>query len=229
MLCCNLNFHQQIRVQFYCDMDTQQVQWLRYHLENRDSCKHVPLRDMMTRASSKTDLSPWWWIMSIFFKHNRNTLSIIWTHKAKCMFMCMHVCVCVCIHVWCFFMSLHLLIGLITDLLSASHSMRRKNKLLGHMKRSRECLHTHTHTCSTHLSQFRSVTVLFDSLPAGDLSFIVSTPWSLVLSLALPVHNISLPVSTSVSVYFALTVGGKLNLLPEIPLYVLFLLSIHLQ
>lgn len=229
MLCCNLNFHQQIRVQFYCDMDTQQVQWLRYHLENRDSCKHVPLRDAMTRASSKTDLSPWWWIMSIFFKHNRNTLSIIWTHKAKCMFLCMHVCVCV--HTCVMFLHVSSSFDWFNYRLTVSFPLNAQEKLTlrAHEKKSRMPTHTHTHICSTHLSQFKSVTVLFDSLPAGDLSFIVSTPWSLVLSLALPVHNISLPVSTSVSVYFALTVGGKLNLLPEIPLYVLFLLSIHLQ
>ena len=95
--------------------------------------------------------------------------------------VCVHTYGCVCVCVWCLFISLHLLIALITDL-SASHSLRRKNKLLEHMKRDTHThthIYTHTHT-HTHLSQLQSVCKLFDSVPAGDLSFIVSSPWSLV-------------------------------------------------
>lgn len=172
MLCCNLNFHQQIRVQFYCNMDTQQVQWLRYHLENRDSCKHVPLRDAMSRASSKTDLSPWWWIMSIFFKQNRNTLSIVWTRKAKYMFMCM--CVYVCVHTCVMFLHVSSSFDWFNYRLTVSFplSTQEKQTLRAHEKKSQMPTHTrtHTHAAHTYRSSSQSPCSLILCLPVICLS-----------------------------------------------------------
>lgn len=125
----------------------------------------------------------------------------------KCVWLCPHVCV-LC------YISLHLLIALITDLLSASHSVCRINKLLGNMKRRR----THTHT---HLSLLQSVNILFDFLPAGDLSFVVSSPLSLV-----PLYVFAEAEHRSPHLCLCLfcsgcTVGGKPNVQPGIHLCIL--------
>lgn len=132
----------------------------------------------------------------------------------------MCVCECVCLRVWCFFIFLHLLIALITDLLSASHSVHRKNKLLGHMKRSPIYTHTHTPVTHTYSSSSQSVGSLILCLPVICLSS-SPLPDPLFPSLALLGQNISLPVSVYVSVYFAAAVGGKPNLQPGIHVYVL--------
>lgn len=161
-------------------------------------------------------------------KRQRNTPPVTWvlsyihgpsiTWKV-CFSVHAHVCVFMCV-CECFFISFHLLIALITDLLSASHSVRRKNKLLGHMKRS----HTHIHTLVTHTypSSSQPVGSLILCLPVICLS-LSPLPDPLFPSLALLEQNISLPVS--VSVYFASAVGGRPNLQPGIHLNVLLLPS----
>ena len=88
--------------------------------------------------------------------------------------------------------------------------------------------HTRTHTLflisHTYGSSSPSAVSLILCLPVICLS---SSPLldPLFPSLALLEQNVSLPVSASVSVYFALTVGWKPNLQPGIHQHVLFLLS----
>lgn len=131
--------------------------------------------------------------------------------------MLLHVCV------WCFyFIPLHLLIALITDFPSASHSvLRKKQTLRAHeTKKEHKCLSLVSHTSGSSSQSGGG----FDSLPAGDPPFIVSSPWSLV-----PLFSSAgaerLSPCLCVWLCLTLTEGGKNTLEPGIHLDSCLLLS----
>ncbi|MEQ2221257.1 hypothetical protein ILYODFUR_013940 [Ilyodon furcidens] len=97
---------------------------------------------------------------------------------------------------------------------SFSLSAQEKTKLLRSMKGNSKCLRRLPLFLShiTHLWQFQSANRLFDSLPAVISLSSSPLPDPLFPSLAQLGQNVSLPVSSSVSVCLALTVGGKPNL-----------------